>query len=179
MPLATILPRHRVSLLAGVRDSGKTRFILPAMADWYANGGPSWAYVAGDRSSLDAADTIREMNFQPGAIPLIAAFGDSRLTCWGQVVQVLMHRDPIPEIVVVEAFQDLADSINKRDVVHNFMNMVDADLKPGARFVKGLTVIGITGAPKQTKNNRYPDPSQRIPGTAIWGERCSLLFPSL
>jgi len=176
MALKDVLPQFRVHLLAGVRDAGKTRFILPAMIEWAKNGGPPWAYVAGDRSLLDAQDTIRDMNYQLSDVPLIAAYGKEHKGEWSQVVNVLMRQKPIPQVAVIEAFQDLAESINKRNVVHMFMQGVDAYLQPGPDFPQGLTVVGLTGAPKQGPRDRYPDPSQRIPGTSIWGERASTLL---
>lgn len=175
MPLDTLLPRNRVSLLAGVRDAGKTRFILPAMLDW-PSPTPPWAYVASDRSILDAQQTIQDMNYPLSAIPLIAGYGKDHLGSWGAVMKSLLAATPRPEIVVIEAFQDLSESINKRNLVHEFMNTVDGFCGPSREFPNGLTVIGMTGSPKQSMRDRYPDPTQRIPGTSIWGERASAVF---
>lgn len=176
MPLSTLLPRQRVNLLSGVRDSGKTRFILPAMINWSAEGGPPWAYVAADRSILDAQQTILDMNYKLSDVPLIPAYGRHHKSTWRDVVSALVPLNPRPEIVVVEAFQDFAESINKRNLVHDYMNEVDAYCQPTQEFPHGLTIIGLTGAPKQSPRDRYPDPSQRVPGTAIWVERASVVM---
>ena len=174
MPLDTILPRNRVNLLAGVRDAGKTRFILPAMLAW-PTPQPPWAYVAADRSILDAQQTILDMNYKVSDIPVVSAYGRKHMN-WRQVVAALIEMDPRPEIVVVEAFQDFAESINKRNLVHEFMNDVDAYCQPSHEFPNGLTILGMTGAPKQSMRDRYPDPTQRVPGTSIWVERASAVF---
>jgi hypothetical protein len=173
MPLADILPRQRVNLLAGVRDSGKTRFILPAMLAWADR--PPWAYVAADRSGLDAEEVIKDMGYSLGDIPLIRAYGREHKG-WAKIVEALLAMSPRPEIAIIEAFQDLAESINKRGLVHEFMNRIDAYLQPTTEFPNGLTILGITGSPKQSMRDRYPDPTQRIPGTSIWGERASAVF---
>lgn len=173
MPLDTILPRQRVNLLAGVRDAGKTRFILPAMLSWPQC--PPWAYVAADRSILDAQQTILDMHYKLSDVPLIAAYGRKHMD-WANMIRVLEQQSPRPEIVVVEAFQDFADSINKRDKVHVFMNEIDSYCQPSREFPNGLTIIGMTGSPKQSMRDRYPDPTQRVPGTSIWVERASAVF---
>lgn len=178
MPLDNLLPRQRVHLLAGVRDAGKTRFILPAMLEWQYQANstcPPWAYVAADRSLLDAYDTIRDMGFQISDVPLVAAYGKDHKD-WTSIRWALRRLTPVPEIVIIEAFQDLAESINKRNLVHVFMNDVDACLQPQQDFPNGLTIIGMTGSPKQSARDRYPDPSQRVPGTSIWVERASTTF---
>ena len=173
MPLDTILPRQRVNLLAGVRDAGKTRFILPAMLAWPKC--PPWAYVAADRSILDAQQTILDMNYKLSDVPLVAAYGRKHMS-WSDVIRALEQTRPRPEIVVVEAFQDFAESINKRDKVHEFMNWVDSYCQPSSEFPNGLTILGMTGSPKQSMRDRYPDPTQRVPGTSIWVERASAVF---
>jgi hypothetical protein len=178
MPLDNLLPRNRVHLLAGVRDAGKTRFILPAMLDWQAMPAstcPPWAYVAADRSILDAHDTIRDMGYQISDVPLIPGYGAKRKV-WTGIVEALAQITPRPEIVVVEAFQDLCDNYNKRGDVHEFMNTVDSYCHPQTGFPKGLTVVGMTGSPKQCMRDRYPDPSQRVPGSSCWVERASTAF---
>lgn len=174
MPLDTILPRQRVNLLAGVRDAGKTRFILPAMLSW-PSPAPPWAYVAADRSILDAQQTILDMNYKLSDIPLVSAYGKKHMA-WKDVIQTVSQLNPVPEVLVVEAFQDFAESINKRNLVHEFMNDVDAYCQPSREFPNGLTVLGMTGAPKQSMRDRYPDPTQRVPGTSIWCERASAVF---
>jgi len=173
MPLDTILPRNRVNLLAGVRDAGKTRFILPAMLAW--PNCPPWAYIAADRSALDAQQTILDMNYKLSDIPMVSAYG-AKLMDWGRVIEVAIRLNPRPEILVVEAFQDFAESINKRNLVHEFMNRVDAYCQPTREFPNGLTILGMTGSPKQSMRDRYPDPTQRVPGTSIWCERASAVF---
>lgn len=176
MPLSAILPYQRVNLVAGVRDAGKTRFILPAMlTGWPNTQTPPWAYVAADRSILDAQQTILDMNYKLTDIPLVPAYGRKHMG-WLQIVQALLKLNPLPEIAVIEAFQDLADSINKRNIVHEFMNHVDSYCQPSQEFPKGLTIIGLTGSPKQSVKDRYPDPTQRVPGTSIWTERASAVF---
>lgn len=173
MPLDTILPRQRVNLLAGVRDAGKTRFILPAMLNW--TNCPPWAYVAADRSILDAQQTIIDMNYKLSDVPLVSAYGRKHMS-WSDVIRTLEQTNPRPEIAVVEAFQDFSESINKRDKVHEFMNWVDSFCQPSREFPNGLTIIGMTGSPKQSMRDRYPDPTQRVPGTSIWVERASAVF---
>jgi len=173
MSLKDLLKPHRVHLLGGVRDAGKTRFILPAMKAW--QGCPPWAYVAGDRSTLDALDTIADLHFQPQDIPLIPAYGRTHKG-WEGIVETLKQVEPLPEIVIIEAFQDLAESINKRNIVHEFMHHIDSYLPPSREFPNGLTILGMTGSPKQSARDRYPDPTQRIPGTSIWVERASTVL---
>lgn len=170
MPLDTLLPRNRVNLLAGVRDAGKTRFILPAMLSW--PNCPPWAYVAADRSSLDAQQTILDMNYKLSDVPLISAYGRKHMQ-WRDVIETLEQQSPRPEIAVIEAFQDFAESINKRNIVHEFMHYIDSFCQPSKEFPNGLTIIGMTGSPKQSMRDRYPDPTQRVPGSTLWVERAS------
>lgn len=179
MPLDNLLLRNCVHLLAGMRDAGKTRFILPAMLDWQAMPNstcPPWAYVAADRSLRDAHRTIIDMGYQVRDVPLIPGYGRQQKKSWLDVVLVLAKITPRPEIVIVEAFQDLCESSNKRHLVHEFMNYVDAYCEPSTDFPNGLTVLGMTGTPKQTIRNRYPDPAQRVPGSTCWVERASTIF---
>lgn len=176
MPLDTLLPRNRINLIGGVRDAGKTRWILPAMKTWEAQGNcPPWVYVAADRSILDAQQTIQDMNFKVSDFPIISAYGRDHKS-WAQIIDVMMQMEPRPEIVVVEAFQYLSDSINRHQIVDQFMNMVDAYLLPTRQFPNGLTVLGMCGGIKKALRDCYPDPSQRIPGCSTWGERASALF---
>lgn len=136
---------------------------------------PPWAYVASDRSILDANATILDMGFKVSDFPLVAGYGIRRKGGWAQVVDALLGLSPRPQIAIVEAFQDLCES-PRRSEIHNFMHWVDCYCTPTKEFPQGLTVLGMCGNPKQSMHSRYPDPTQRVPGNSIWVERASTIF---
>lgn len=173
MPIEDVIPLNRVSLLGGVRDAGKTRFIIPAMLAWTNR--PPWAYVAADRPRADAEDTILDMGFQLSDVPLVSAYGRNHKD-WRTLIDQLARMDPRPEIVIIEAFQYLCDSMNRHKMVHEFMNRVDAFIEPSRDFPKGLSIVGMTGGSKKSMRDRYPDPTMRIPGAATWVERASTVL---
>lgn len=175
MPLQALLPPCRIHLLSGYRDSGKTSFILPAMIDWRANGGPPWAYVAADRSKLDAHETIQRMGFKLLQVPIVYSYGRDHKG-WRQLIEAFVAMQPRPEVVVIEAFQYLCDSLNRHKIVDVFMNEVDAFVNPSKEFSKGLIIIGICGGAKRSMRDKYPDPTQRVPGCATWVERASSIL---
>lgn len=169
MPLCEVLAKHRVNLLGGASDAGKTSFILPAMAAW----GPRWVYVCADRSDVDALEKIEQLGLTH--IPLLPAFGRD-FKSWPQIVEVLKSWDPLPEYVVFEGFQRRASDHNKANYVFEFLNEVDSYLKPTRQFPLGLTMLGIAESPKQTPKNRYSDPRQRISGCSAWGSHASTIL---
>lgn len=175
MPLKDYLATGRVNLLTGIRDAGKTRFILPVMIDWQAQGGPPWAYVAADRPKSDAHDTIRDMGYSLSQVPLISSYGRDHKQLPG-ILKAASELNPKPEILIVEAFQYLADSLNRHRIVHDFMNWVDAYIEPTQEFPQGLTILGLTGTAKRAAKDKYPDPTQRVPGAATWVERASAVL---
>src|SRR5258707_15300982 len=105
-----ILPTHRVHLLAGVSDAGKTRWVIPPMLDWAA-GRPvlertsrpkPWAYVIGDRTQREAADTMADMGIDIDTIPCIPAFGPHRSA--NEILLAAQRMNPQPQLLVWEGF---------------------------------------------------------------------------
>jgi hypothetical protein len=171
MPLSNLLPKHRIHLLGGASDAGKTSFILPAMVKW----SPNWVYVSGDRSILDALDKFTQLGLPPGAVPLIPAYGrDSK--SWRVVVEQMETMEPRPEYVVFEGFQRQCRNHNRPNDVFEFLGEIDSYLQPTQQFPNGLTFIGITESPKQKPKDRYPDPRQRISGCSAWASHASTVF---
>lgn len=171
MPLKTLLSKHRVHLLGGVSDAGKTSFILPAMIAW----SPRWAYICGDRSELDADDKFKQLGIQPSTVPLIPAYGRA-FKNWHQLVQEIEHWNPQPEYIVFEGFQRRCRNHNRPGDVFEFLNEIDAYLQPTKQFPAGLTVLGITESPKQKPREKYADPRQRISGCSAWASHASTVF---
>lgn len=171
MPLKDLLLKHRIHLLGGVSDAGKTSFILPAMVAW----SPRWAYVAGDRSDLDAVDKFKQLGINPSQVPLIHAYG-REYKGWSQVLETIERWSPQPEYIVFEGFQRRCTNHNRPDSTFEFLNEVDAYLQPTRQFPAGLTVLGITESPKQKPREKYADPRQRISGCSAWGSHASTIF---
>lgn len=177
-----LLPRHRVHVLGGVSDAGKTRFIIPAMLD-FASGKPlfahtshpvPWAYVSGDRSLQEARDTINSMKINPDTISIIPAFGkdDKNLT---QILSCASQLRPRPELLIIEGFQDMPLG-DRRKEVRSFLSAANAHCQPSSEFPNGLTLIGILESPKMRPNEKYANPRQRISGVSSWGFHTSTVM---
>jgi hypothetical protein len=136
---------------------------------------PPWAYVAADRSKLDAHETIQDMGYQLEQIPIIYSYGAEHKS-WRQLVEMFKLKEPRPEIAVIEAFQYLCPSLNRHSMVDEFMNTIDSYLQPSKDFPNGLTILGLTGGSKRSIRDRYPDPSMRVPGCATWVERAGTIL---
>lgn len=171
MALKDLLLKHRVHLLGGVSDAGKTSFILPAMVAW----GPNWAYVCGDRSDLDADDKFKQLGINPASVPMVPAYGKNYKN-WRQVIENIERWKPQPEYLVFEGFQRRCANHNRPNDVFEFLNEVDAYLQPTRQFPLGLTVLGITESPKQKPREKYADPRQRISGCSAWASHASTVL---
>lgn len=167
----TWLPSNRVHLLGGPSDAGKTRWILPAMISL----AKPWAYVAGDRSLLDAKDTIRSLKLDEGQINIIPAFGqeERELT---QVFMAINSLTPLPEYVVVEGFQILCPDKNRHRIVSKFLGAWERFIQPSKTNDKGMTVIGVCESPKMKPHERYANPRERISGCATWAYAASTVI---
>lgn len=177
-----LLPRHRVHVLGGVSDAGKTRFIIPAMLD-FASGKPlfahtshpvPWAYVSGDRSLQEAHDTISSMDINPATISIIPAFGKENKK-FNQIIEAASLLRPCPQLLIIEGFQDLPVGDFRRDV-RTFLSNANAYCQPSKEFPLGLTLIGILESPKMKPNEKYSNPRQRISGVSSWGFHTSTVM---
>ena len=177
-----VLPTHRVHLLAGVSDAGKTRFVIPAMLDW-ALGKPvlerpshpkPWAYVIGDRTQREAADTMNDMGIDIDAIPCIPAFGQDRKTA-NEILLAAQKMTPQPQLLVWEGFHDAPDGERKKDV-QSFLSRMAMNCEDERSFPKGLTILGICESPKLKPAERYPNPRQRVSGVSAWGFHSSTIL---
>lgn len=176
-----ILPTHRVHLLGGVSDAGKTRFIVPTMLQW-EKGLPvmgrtshprPWAYVVGDRSMREAAETMATMGIDVNAIRCIPAFGAEKRNRLA-VLTMAQQMKPVPELLVWEGFQDVCGE--KKHEVQNMLSEMNGHCEDKIGFPKGLTVLGIVESPKLKPNERYPNPRSRVSGVSAWGYHSSTIL---
>lgn len=171
MGITDWLPRNRVHLLAGESDAAKTRFVLPAMLEQ----SPNWAYVSGDRSRLDAEDTIHSLGYNVADVPLIPAFGPERKGLNG-VLDALTILNPKPEYVIWEGFQRLCADANRKHLTEAFLSAMDTVCRPNSKFPNGLTILGVCESPKQKPHERYRNPRSRVAGSATWGYAASTVI---
>lgn len=178
-----ILPAHRVHLLAGDSDAGKTRFMLPMLCDWakskliggHASHPVPWAYVVGDRMVEEACETISEMKIPQEEIRVVPGFGRHNKT-FLQVLLAIQKLNPMPELLAIEGFGDYTrDSLN-RFAVREFLSMTSTYCIPSTNFKNGLTILGVMESPKQKATERYANPRQRVSGCASWGYHTSTVI---
>jgi hypothetical protein len=174
MALKDILTPHRVHLLAGVSDAGKTRFLIPILMT--TPGLPPWVYVVGDRTVEDANDTISDMGFNPATVPMLPAFGAHNKETWLEIVIALERQFPKAELIVVEGFQDLCDGQGKAREIRNFLSDVSAHLPASKAHPNGLTVLGVVESPKMKPHEKYSNPRQRVSGFSGWGYHGSTIM---
>lgn len=165
------LPKNRVHLLGGPSDAGKTRYTLPSMI---ALGKP-WVYVAGDRSLLDAKDTIMSLGLPEEEIRIIPAFGPDEKEL-AEVFMAVKRLTPLPEIVVIEGLQRLCPDRNRHKVVSRFLGSCEKFIQPGPGCPDGMTILGVCEAPKMKPHERYANPRDRISGSATWAYAASTVM---
>ena len=174
MPLQDVLTPHRIHLLGGVSDAGKTRFILPALIGWA--GAPPWVYVAGDRTLEDAQDSMRDMGIPPASVPTIPAFGEHNKATWLEVKLAIDRMAPQAELIVVEGFQDLCHGLGRKNEVREFLSNVSGYLSPSPQHPRGLTILGVVESPKLKPQEKYANPRQRVSGVSAWGYHASTIM---
>lgn len=177
-----ILPTQRVSLVGGISNTGKSRWILPNFINW-SRGMPilglrsfpcKWAYVSGDRLLVEVADTISTMGLNPENIPVIPAFGPHNKT-WVQVVTEAGRLGV--EFLIWEGFGDLVPHPQHKSQVREFLSHISAVCcTPCKEFPNGLTVLGVVESPKLKPHERYKSARERISGVASWGYHTSTIF---
>lgn len=173
-----VFPTHRIHLVGGASNVGKTRWILPTMVAW-SKGEPimgfsshprPWAYVSGDRLLEEAQASIKGLRLNPSDIPIIPAFGQHNKT----FLQVLAQAASMGvEVLVWEGFGDLAPDPQRRMQVRDFLGHASACCTDSKSFPNGLTIIGIMESPKMKPYERYKNPRERISGVASWGYHTS------
>lgn len=173
-----VLPSHRVHLLGGISDAGKTRWVLPAMIDW-AQGLPifgntshpaPWAYVAADRTVQEANETIANLGLNPPDIRIIPAFGLHNKSAL-EILRAALKLEPIPELLVWESFQDMCGE--QKSDIKEFLGSMCAYCEANQEFPNGLTILGVVESPKQKPYERYANPRQRISGRSAWSYHTS------
>lgn len=177
-----VMPRHRVHLLGGVSDAGKTRLIVPTMLDWERGlrvfGREShpapWAYVSGDRALQEAYDSISSMGLDPSSVRIIPAFGSGNKNL-RQIFEAAAKLDPLPELLVIEGFSDLSDG-DRRQEIRAFLSNANAYCQPSTQFPAGMTILGIVESPKLKPKEKYSNPRQRISGVSSWGHHTSTVL---
>lgn len=178
-----ILPVRRVNLLGGPSNAGKTRWVIPALKEW-EQGNPvlgrashpaPWAYVVGDRLLEEAEDTIRDMGYNPNTITIVPAFGRDNKG-FLQIMMAVGALKPVPELLVIEGFGDLAPDPQRKRQVRDFMSEAGAYCQCAPGFPNGLCILGIMESPKMKPQERYADARQRISGVAGWGYHASTVL---
>lgn len=177
-----ILPPNRVHVLGGVSDAGKTRFIIPLMLQWetgvpifgFATNPVPWTYVAGDRSTVEVAETLDSMNIPRSAIRVLSAFGEKRKPRYYETLMEASEMTPQPQLLVWEGFQDLCG--DSKTEVMDFLSAIASYCAPSKQFPVGLTILGIVESPKQKPYERYLNPRQRISGASAWAYHTSTVM---
>ena len=174
MPLQNLLTPRRVHLLGGVSDAGKTRFVIPAVANW--TGAPSWVYVVGDRTLEDAQDTMNDMGINPQSIVTVPAFGQHNKSSLMEIMCAVENQAPQAELIVIEGFQDFCPGTGTKRDVREYLSNAHAYLGKTRAHPNGLTILGVVESPKLKPTERYSDPRQRISGPAGWGYHASTVM---
>lgn len=166
-----IWPRRRVNLIAGASGAGKTRFSIPilfALLDGKPILGrrcdpmPGIAYIACDRTSEDAADTMSDMGYDPRRLFLFS-FMDNELE-WrlSKVVEVI---PPGTNLTFIEAIGALVEhgKINDYHEVLRFGRQVNRAIRQS-----GSEIIGTTHVPKLKQDENFKHTRENIFGAASW-----------
>lgn len=162
-----ILPRGRVSLLAGISSSGKSRWAIPSLL-MYQHGLPvlglkvhpvPWCVVCRDRPLADSEDMLKSMGFSPQDVNIIPAFGKHSRTRTGIFSAI---EDSGAKLVLWEGFDMMVKSPNNPYEVGEFLSEVSAYCEDG------LTVLGTVGVAKLKPGERYDNPRQLVAGSSVW-----------
>lgn len=166
-----IWPRRRVNLIAGASGAGKTRFMAPqlfALLDGKPILGRSVekldriSYVACDRTSEDACDTMSDMGYDPKRLH-IYSFMDNEVE-WqlNKVVEAVPFHT---QLIYIEAIGALVPhgKINDYHEVLRFGRSVNKVIRQ-----TGSEVLGSTHVPKLKKDEGFKHERENIFGAASW-----------
>jgi hypothetical protein len=168
-------PVGDISLVGGASGSGKTTFLFDLLFT-QKQGFPFWGHLshgltfhvlAYDRGTKAFLRTIRRMRFLPTDIPVTSlplAFGTDAVQ---GVIDVIKNMNPIPDIIVIEALDQLLDDANKKSIVAPFMR----HFQDVAKHFQ-VAIIGTCGAGKSRPGEEYADRRNRISGSEAWGRNC-------
>src|SRR5208337_4252581 len=155
-----ILPRNRVSLLAGISSAGKSRFAIPALIMYEAGypvlGLPSTStpdhccLICRDRPIEDAEDTIKSMGFDPGDVDIIPAFGKHSRPIYDIMTEVHKHK---AKLLFWEGLDMMVRNPNNPYEVGELLSQLSAYC-----CQDNLTVLGTVGVAKLKPHEMYDNP---------------------
>lgn len=163
-------PRRRLNLIAGASGAGKTRWITPQLFA-LIDGKPilgrltvptKIAYVACDRTSEDARDTMAALGYDPNKL-FIYSFMDNEVEwTFSKVIEVLPEGT---QLTFIEAIGALVrgGKINDYHEVLRFGRAVHR-----ARRASGSDFWGSTHVPKLKKDEDFKHTRENILGSAAW-----------
>lgn len=171
----TILPRGEVHLLAGPTWVGKTRFLLPLIANW-ARGedvfgkksypGP-YVYAACDRTMTSIERTLEGLGLLGEIGPIINRVNTKPLG--GLHPENLLTEGLISLDTKLLVIEGLARLVPKGKLID--YNVVGEFLEVLTEFCQdyNMTIIGTVHATKVKKGQEIVNPRERILGSTAWG----------
>lgn len=165
-----IFPVEQVHLIAGASGVGKSTWLLRMMVDWKDGkevlGYPSFplpfAYVSCDRGLSSIEATLERLEIDVASLPIIDGRGH------GLPFVVATAKEKVPEVKVlfIEGFQSMAPSVEGSKLYGATSRfLLESALLAESQH---LTIIGTAHTPKMKEKEGYPDPRQKVSGSAAW-----------
>lgn len=167
-----IIPKNRVSLLAGISSAGKTRFAVPALQEW-SEGKPflehqsypvPWGIVSSDRPLKDCLDSYNSMGLDLEKLKIISAFGAKKIPDY-EIIEKIKNLEL--QMVFWDGFDMLVDNPNSHAEVRDFLSRMTGYCEQCS-----MSILGSVGVPKMRIGQEYDNPRQMVAGSSVW-ERCT------
>lgn len=163
-------PKRRLNLISGASGAGKTRWIVPQLFALLEGrpimGEPTKptkvAYVACDRTSEDARDTMSDLGHDPSKMPIFS-FMDNELE-W-TFANVVTFVPPGTELVFIEAIAALVPGGSIIDY-HSILKLGRFAHK--TTRTTGFNFWGSTHTPKMKKGEDFKHTRDNVIGSSAW-----------
>lgn len=175
-----ILAVKEVSLFGGPSGASKTTLVWQIIVNWSAGesvfGHASYplpyAYISVDRSERSVRRTLRRMEINTEAVPIMSAV-DMSLTTLEGVLKAASGRFPGARVFFIDGFASLTPEGKINDY-----NTVAAFLASATRNCEkyNITIVGIVHAAKTRENEKYLNARQRILGSVAWAGFSDTIF---
>lgn len=170
-------PKHRLNLISGASGAGKSRWILPQL---YAlsEGKPVFdeptqavkiAYVCCDRTSEDAKDTIADLGFDPGKLPIYSFMDNEMEWSFANVINLVPAGT---QLTFIEAIAALVPGGNIIDY-HAILRLGRQVHK--TRRTSGIDFWGSTHTPKLKRGEDFKHTRDNIIGSGAWAGICGTI----
>jgi hypothetical protein len=173
--IENILPRNRISLVAGISNAGKSRGFISMLCQWslempvlgFKSHPVPWCIVCGDRPVEDLHDTLRSMGYPIDVVPIISAFGRNHKR---KSVVIEEAQKLGAKLIFWEGFDMVPDSTVETKCVFEFLSELTAYCEDG------LTILGSVGISKLKPYEVYSNPRQLVGGSSMWERSTSTNF---